>query len=52
MPLEGEVTLKMFYDAVCPDGRMRVQQVWRSQLESRIPYALEYRALRPDGSVR
>jgi PAS domain S-box-containing protein len=50
--LEGEVTLNTFYDAVYPDDRMRVQQVWRSQLESGIPYALEYRALRPDGSVR
>ena len=52
VPLEGEVTLNTFYDAVYPDDRMRVEQVWRSQLESGIPYALEYRALRPDGSVR
>jgi len=52
VPLEGEVTLDMFYDAVHPDDRMRVQQVWRSQLESGTPYALEYRARRPDGRVR
>jgi PAS domain S-box-containing protein len=52
VPLEGEVTLDMFYGAVHPDDRMRVEQVWRSQLEGGIPYALEYRALRPDGCVR
>jgi PAS domain S-box-containing protein len=52
VPLEGEATLNTVFDAVHPDDRMRVQQVWRSQLESGTPYTLEYRALWPDGRVR
>jgi hypothetical protein len=37
VPLEGEVTLDTFYQAVHPDDRMRVRQVWRSQLEAGFP---------------
>jgi len=50
--LEGEVSLDTFYAALHPDDLTRVKQVWRSQLESGVPYELEYRARRPDGSVR
>lgn len=50
--LEGDVNLDTFYEALHPDDLARVKQVWRSQLESGVPYALEYRARRPDGGVR
>jgi PAS domain S-box-containing protein len=50
--VEGEVTLDTFYKALHPDDLERVKQIWRYQLESGIPCDLEYRAQRPDGSIR
>jgi len=50
--LDGEMTLETFYGAVHPDDLPRVKHVWRSQLESGTPYELDYRARRPDGSIR
>ena len=49
---QGEVTVETFYNAMHPDDLERVREVWRYALESGLPYELEYRALRPDGSVR
>jgi PAS domain S-box-containing protein len=49
---DGEVTVETFYNAMHPDDLERVREVWRYALESGLPYELEYRALRPDGSVR
>jgi PAS domain S-box-containing protein len=48
----GEVTVDTFYGALHPDDRARVKEVWRYQLERGLPYDLEYRALRRDGSIR
>jgi Signal transduction histidine kinase len=50
--LVGEVTLDTFYGALHPDDLARVREIWRHEMERGLPYDLEYRALRPDGSVR
>jgi len=50
--LEGDVTVETFYNALHPDDRARVRDVWRAELESGLPYELEYRARHADGSVR
>lgn len=50
--LSGAVTLDTFFRAVHPDDLANVRAVWRHALETGRPYELEYRALRPDGSVR
>jgi len=49
---DGEVTLETFYGALHPDDLARVRRVWRHQLESGLPYELEYRVQRPDASIR
>jgi len=48
----GECSIETFYDALHPDDRTRVREIWRYELETGLPYQLEYRALWPDGSVR
>jgi PAS domain S-box-containing protein len=50
--MQGPVELDAFYDAVHPDDVMRVKRVWRGRLSRGAPYDLEYRARRPDGSIR
>jgi PAS domain S-box-containing protein len=50
--LVGEIPLETVYSCLHPDDRERVVEVWRHQLEKRLPYDLEYRTLRPDGSIR
>jgi len=50
--LGGEVTLDTFYGALHPDDLARVREIWRHEMELGLPYDLEYRALRPDGSIR
>jgi PAS domain S-box-containing protein len=47
-----DIPLETFYRCLHPDDRERVAKVWRHQLEKRLPYDLEYRAVRPDGSIR
>jgi PAS domain S-box-containing protein len=41
-----------FYDCLHADDRERVRQVWRHQLEHGLPYDLDYRVVRPDGTIR
>ena len=48
----GEYPLETCYRCLHPDDRQRVEEVWRHQLEKRLPYDLEYRTVRPDGSIR
>jgi PAS domain S-box-containing protein len=48
----GEKTLEIFYACLHPDDRDRVKDVWRHQLEHQLPCDLEYRSVRPDGSIR
>jgi PAS domain S-box-containing protein len=47
-----ENTLDMFYNSVHPDDCSRLEKQWRHQRENRLPTDLEYRVLRPDGSIR
>jgi PAS domain S-box-containing protein len=49
---DGEVALETFYRSLHPDDLERVREVWRQQLEAGLPCEVEYRALRPDGSIR
>jgi PAS domain S-box-containing protein len=49
---DEEKTLETFYRCLHPDDRERVSQVWRYELEQGLPYDLEYRSVRPDGSIR
>ena len=49
---DQEVTLDVFYAALHPDDRIRVEQVWRHEFLTGNPYELEYRTLRKDASVR
>ncbi len=48
----GEFPLETCYRCLHPDDRERVIDIWRRQLEKRLPYDLEYRTVRPDGSIR
>jgi len=48
----GEVSLETFYEAVHPADYNRVKDYWRYVLEHRLPFELEYRSLRPDGTIR
>jgi PAS domain S-box-containing protein len=50
--LNGEVTVDTFYKALHPDDLTNVKKTWRYQLENGLPYDIEYRSLRPDGSIR
>jgi len=50
--LKGKVTVDTFYKALHPDDLTNVQNTWRYQLENGLPYDIEYRCLRPDGSIR
>jgi PAS domain S-box-containing protein len=50
--LVGDIPLETVYSCLHPDDHERVVEVWRHQLEKRLEYDLEYRTLRPDGSIR
>jgi PAS domain S-box-containing protein len=52
VPSDGKITLHTFIDALHPDDRDHVMQHWRHCLENGVPYSIDMRALRPDGSVR
>jgi PAS domain S-box-containing protein len=49
---ETEVTLDNFLNAVHPDDRERVYRKWWQSFDDGAHYLVEYRVLRPDGSVR
>src|SRR5215470_2962503 len=46
------VTFQTFVDALHPEDRRRVMRHWRHCFEKALPYAIDLRALRPDGTVR
>jgi PAS domain S-box-containing protein len=52
VPAEGKITLQTFEQALHPDDRERVMGIWRHSFENGLPYAVELRAVRPDGSFR
>ena len=52
VPADGEVTLETFYRGLHPDDVEWVRKIWRYTFEQRLPYEIEYRSLRPDGTSR
>jgi PAS domain S-box-containing protein len=49
---DGEKTLDIFYGRIHPDDVEHVREIWRYQLEHRLPCDVEYRIVRTDGSIR
>ena len=49
---ETEITIDTFYRALHPDDAERVKQTWRRALELQLPYQIEFRTQRSDGSIR
>jgi PAS domain S-box-containing protein len=49
---DGEITIDTFYTALHSDDAERVKQTWRRALELRLPYQIEFRTQRTDGSIR
>jgi PAS domain-containing protein len=43
----GEKTLDTFYDRLHPEDVEHAREVWRYQLEPRLPCDVEYRVVRP-----
>ena len=50
--VDGEVTLETFYRALHPDDFERVTKTWRYAFEHGLPYEVEFRSHRPDGTTR
>jgi PAS domain S-box-containing protein len=49
---ETDITVDTFYQALHSDDAERVKQTWRQALELRLPYQIEFRTQRPDGTIR
>jgi PAS domain S-box-containing protein len=49
---DGQITIDTFYRALHPDDAERVKQTWRQALELRLPYHIEFRTQRTDGTIR
>jgi PAS domain S-box-containing protein len=49
---DGEITVDTFYRALHPDDAERVKQTWRRALELQLPYQIEFRTQRTDGTIR
>jgi PAS domain S-box-containing protein len=49
---DAEITIDTFYRALHPDDAERVKQTWRQALELRLPYQIEFRTQRTDGTIR
>src|SRR5215475_13866450 len=52
VPLDSEVTEERFYRGLHPSDLDRVKHSWRFAVEHGLPYQIEYRTLKPDGTVR
>lgn len=50
--VDAEITLETFHRALHPDDLERVTRNWRYMFEHGHAYELEYRSLRPDGTIR
>jgi PAS domain S-box-containing protein len=50
--MQGPVELDAFYESLHPDDVLRVRRIWRDRLKRGVPYELEYRTKRHDGSIR
>jgi PAS domain S-box-containing protein len=49
---DAEITIDTFYRALHPDDAERVKHTWLQALELRLPYQIEFRTQRTDGTVR
>ena len=49
---DGQITIDTFYGALHPDDAERVKQTWRQALELQLPYHIEFRTQRTDGTIR
>ena len=49
---DAEITIDTFYRALHPDDAERVKLTWRQALEFRLPYQIEFRTKRTDGTIR
>jgi len=49
---DAEITIDTFYKALHPDDAERVKQIWRQALELQLPYQIEFRTQRTDGTIR
>ncbi len=52
LPADAQVSLDRFFEAIHPDDRERVRAVRQQALDGHKDYDIEFRAVRPDGSVR
>jgi PAS domain S-box-containing protein len=50
-PVPGPIKVRDFYDRVHPDDRQAVRAASRAALEQGVPYDLDHRILRPNGTV-
>jgi PAS domain S-box-containing protein len=48
---DEEITIDTFYRALHPDDAERVKQTWRQALELQLPYQIEFRTQRADGTI-
>jgi PAS domain S-box-containing protein len=48
----AEITIDTFYGALHADDAERVKQTWRQALELRLPYQIEFRTQKTDGTIR
>jgi PAS domain S-box-containing protein len=51
-PYSVELTNEFFYNCVHPDDRKRIADEVAKSLSQKIPYSIEYRIIRPDGTQR
>jgi PAS domain S-box-containing protein len=49
---DAEIAIDTFYRALHPDDAERVKQTWRQAIELRLPYQIEFRTQRTDGTNR
>jgi PAS domain S-box-containing protein len=47
-----ETTIDTFYRRLHPDDAERVKQIWRQALELQLPYQIEFRTQKTDGTIR
>ena len=51
-PTQFEATYENFMNSIHPDDREMVQNAVNTSLADKIPYSVEHRVIRPDGSLR
>jgi PAS domain S-box-containing protein len=49
---DADIAIDTFYRALHPDDAEQVKQTWRQALELRLPYQIEFRTQRTDGTIR